>query len=1258
MSSNKSLEGNSSSSAKANALRAIDALLSDATCTAKTPTRRMQPMPPNRRDTLARSPYVPASHPDSNRRKGSYYDDDIDSTDDKLNDESESDDASLNAFSSSKKFAALLQSHVQKQQLLHRQRLQKRHEKQQRLRDYTEYQESLAQKQQRKQEDELEDDSDQDQSGGYERGFGETDSEPHDTRVHSSELPNPFLEPSRDLSSPFVARQRGPLRTKSQNSATLTSLTPTTLAMPATNDTPVANVAATTTTTTGGSAIGITPKRQYKKTILRQQAALLAAQIKDENEIRDMEATKRVFARTSVIEHLRSLRSRLAYAHYKVGQGLEEQPLHIVSELFEESVGESGDSDDNRRAGVSCYSGTTLSNPAETSISQLPVKGRSNMSKPGKSPAPATTHISRSKLGDEEQNFIPEEPTNYQSRTDEILLSTMCETPTKNTHDRQSNVYSDEDSESDYTIDNDLEIITPPQQRPLSHTDKPKMARRVDMTVMSLTHEELLWQQQLQLEELQQKQLEQLRELQRMQREQQIALQKEHTRLPQRLNSVLDGEATDTPLSCGEAGFTTDTKVDKENIELSTSETRSEKGYRRIDISAPYQQSPPKQPSLSPVRDKQRNGKASSKSKPASSPIFNSSTMTSSSPSRVSHTDTAKSANQKPRSSSTSLTEFGERRPQAQRRPLEQLHLLTENTESNILQSDVSSPLSQQRQQQQEYRQRQQQKLQQNRQKEQELLQRHRLLEQEQQKQQKRKQLLLQLQQHQLHEQPQRRLQGTLLPQAIPTSSTPSRPKSSLVSTTAQSTPKKKKPLNPVQKAPSTENILASVRSTPTSMRSAMIATSPALSVVKNVLLGNKRGHATFDDKENSISAQPSPLHKESFITQSNLGLARNQAPTPSKAYKRQRPAPYGAPGSTLSIPETSTTLPTTTPTVDPVSVGSAAILNPSISPSSPTNHAHSASETVPEALAISSPTLVPLAQIDVSEDLQSSKEFQNYFEKWMSDSGGGDIEYVSLDLDSQLEPQPSTPLFVSACQPNDAQISAQDCTDEYAQDGGDSEQEDETELDESEIDRLLYSEVGDDYGSYGEQGCVSTPGSELGHNELASDPGTADIYDWFSDAAQDLQLYGTNEQHLSILSMDPTLSSSPVELAETLELGLEYDSTGDLLWVQQEQQLQQLQHQHQYPPGGESHDLNSSRSGTPQLDSTASTLLSSSFSDILQHSTAGNHSNQYIPMGLDGGLISSNTEDANADKDEVRSLQKDSFVARNDSNFEYIFGV
>ncbi|KAF9169295.1 hypothetical protein BGX21_010726 [Mortierella sp. AD011] len=1252
-SNSTSLGGTANSKAKANALRAIDALLSEATNTAKTPTRRMQPLPPNRRDTLARSPYIPSSHPDSFTRQDYYDNDDNNNSNGKENDESESDDASLDAFSSSKEFAVLLQSHVQKQQLLHRQRLQRQHEKQQRLRDYTEHQQNITPKQRWKREDGRvdgrEDGSDQEQNERYEREFGEIDPQAHETQIHASDLPNPFLgPPAHDSTSSFVTRQRKSPKAKSQNNTTAAASAPNPSTTPATSTTSNAagSVAQTSgtapTTTTGGATSGVTPKRQYKKTILRQQAALLAAQIKDENEIRDMEATRRVFARTNVIEHLRSLRSRLAYAHYKVDQGLEEQPLHIVAELFEEGLGESGDSDDNHGASASRGSGPTASAPTDMPTRQLTANDRGNTVGLEEPPVSNATQISSAEPDDEKQNLVYEELSRYQGLDDGRPLSLLWKTPTKNSRGRQIHVYSDEDSGSDDATDSDPGVYTP-TPKSLSHVDLPT----------ALTRDELLLQQQLQLEELQRKQLEQLQELQRMQREQQIALQKAHAQLRERHNSNLNNEAAVSASRSREniRLVKANSNIDKENIESSTGGIRSGKGRQHTAVSVPLQQSQPKQPSPSPARDQQRAGKSSSKPRPASSLFPNDDSSPTSSTSRQSSTRTTRIANQPSRSSSTTATETPERRLQMSRQPLRSM-------DSNTSQNDIPTSLSQQ---QQEYRQRQQQKLQQNRQKEQELLQRQRLLEQRQQQQQKRKQLLLQLQQHQLQEQPQRRTQDALLPLSIHSSSALSRPKSSpFTATTIQSTPKKKKPLNPVQKAPSTENILASVRSTPTNVRSTMIATSPSLLAAKNALLGNKRAHAAFEDKENLTSTQSSPLSKETYTTQRNASSARDQTNSPSKVYKRQKPAAQLVDKSTLDFPKPSATSPALVPkthTTSTIAVDVPASSSPS---SAPSTHLRSTPEVTP-VIQAPSPFLVPSPRADASEALRTSREFLKCFEQWMSDPSNGEIDNFPLDPLSQPVPQLSAPLSISNPESKEDQVLTQGCTKDYNQNAEDSDQGDETELDESEIDRLLYSEVGEDYGSYGDQVCVSTPGSELGQPELISDPGTVEVYDWFSDATQDLALYSSNDQHLSILSMDPTLSSSPAELTEALELGLEYDPSGEILWAQQEQQLQQrLQLCQQQLANGEIHELGSPRSETPQLDSTASTLLSSSsLSDILPNSITGNHPNQYIPMGLDGGLIVSNAEDGDEDQDGVEQhIQKDPFLIRNDNNFEYIFGV
>ncbi|KAF9130215.1 hypothetical protein BG015_004038, partial [Linnemannia schmuckeri] len=131
------------------------------------------------------------------------------------------------------------------------------------------------------------------------------------------------------------------------------------------------------------------PKRQYKKTILRQQAALLAAQIKDENEARNIEATRRVLAQTGVIKHLRTLKHRLDLAQYKVDKGLQEQPLHIVMELFEDSLEDDYYTDDectDNHTGDNLHSNpkpsaTLLSTPKphRGSSRQSPTVGRTKL---------------------------------------------------------------------------------------------------------------------------------------------------------------------------------------------------------------------------------------------------------------------------------------------------------------------------------------------------------------------------------------------------------------------------------------------------------------------------------------------------------------------------------------------------------------------------------------------------------------------------------------------------------------------------------------------------------------------------------------------------------------------------------------------------------------------------------------------------------------------------------------------------------------
>ncbi|KAF9439062.1 hypothetical protein BGZ76_000544 [Entomortierella beljakovae] len=1192
MSNTTQFEGASSSKTKsnANAIRAIDVLLSDITNVPTTPPRRKQNSHPMKRDTQAQS---------------------------------DSDDAALNSFSSSKEFAALLQSHVQKQQLLRRQRLQRQHEKQQqRLRDYAEYQQNLSRK---NCHDNGLDDNNTDQ---------EEDPEEDLIPTQPSELPNPFLSPPEDFVS-LETRQRRPFKIKSKSGATVTNSTSTT----ATSTKPAISTTPSSSSTTaidvaralpdpasesnpsisesGSIPSGVIPKRQYKKTILRQQAALLAAQIKDENEARDQEATRRVFARSGVLKHLRTLRSRLSYAHYKVDQGLEEQPLHIVAELFEDYTGDSGGSDDYLRGKSSRQSNTTQLKTTNLSQKHQLIKGYPSTPSMESTLKYTSTHLfNKTPEGDDERNSESEGSGDSRSSVEEIE---MWKTPTKPRGSRTF-IYS-EDSDSDIYINN----YTTPSKLALHPSTSTAIAdRNGDFSSISLTQEDLLLQQNAQLEELQRKQRDQLRELKRMQKEQQLALRRAQTQSADHQRPTLDDEKA--ILAANPRGNLKPRRIHSSANKENTRQSKTETFYVKTENCEDRGVSP----YISPVKHhtplKARTLSLHHKDKLASPPPT------------PPHLNQVKSA---PRSLSDLQAENKEQRSQIRRQPLGQL---SDNLYINSSQNGAHS-LSLKQQQQNEHRQRQQQKLQQNRQKEKELAQKQRLLEQQQQQQQKKKQLLLQL--HQTHDLLQSQSQDTSSSRQRPLPSTSSKMKSLPGTVSMQTTPKKKKPLNPVQKAPSTENILASARSDPI-VRSAMIATSPALAVAKNVLLGNKRGHTTFEDKENIGSVLSSPRSKETYVTQKNSAPSHARGTNSPKVYKRQKPEAKETKVPILSVSEPSAGLPITFTETDPISlsaVASSALLS---SPSTLPRNIRTALDFSPLTQSISSPDPGTLSQCDSTEiSQQSSKEFLDCFEQWIP-------ETFSLDVGTQSDSIALTPL-VTLPEVDENEVQSLSNNDDPNLQDGDSEQGDETELDETEIDRLLYSEIGEDYSSFGGQICESAPSSELGLQELTSDTGQVDLYDWFSDAAQDYISFNPNEQQLSLLSMSPGgISSSPADLTETLDLALEYDSTADLFWIQQEQQLQNLQLQQQHLSAGEIYEHVSPRSGTPQLDSTASTLLSSSYSDILPISVTGNNSNQYIPMGLDGGLIISNLQDKNERQDEIEHSPADDFATPTDNSTQY----
>ncbi|KAI1316442.1 hypothetical protein EDD11_010005 [Mortierella claussenii] len=1341
---------------RSSALLALDALLASAAATAserssspRTPTRLMQPRPPNRGDTRAysylASPFVPVRHPDDEPLYENHitldYANDDDEDDEETHESSgqededeeeevenhdeEDEENSLYPYTSSKDFSALLHSHMQQQQMLHRQRLQQQHLRQQQLRQrlHEEHQKKSVERREGQDPERL---KDRHQRVEIQNSRHQADSERQvDSKRAADSLPNPFLElPTEPAASSAPTRPRGPYKTKNKNSnhnsaaATTTTLSSTSTSTSTSESSTSSgtavgtpNAITSTPTTTDGptTTTGAAPKRQYKKTILRQQAALLAAQIKDENESRDLEATRRVLTRADVIKHLRSLRSRLTYAHYKVDRGLEEQPLHMVSELFEDSLDESGDSDGKRLSRLHNSTPTRTSSVKISTLNSTKAQSRVGQSPPvittcttiHSSPSVRSTSHNKDPLGDRQEEENDESDGQERLPIRSQTPPSPCKTPVKKRSDHQVRL-AWEDAESDHggsTVDDDdseteTAPLTPtrPFKSRLSSTRASLDNAHFSMAVV--TQEELQRQQRLQLEELQRKQLEQLQELQRMQREQQLALQKAHAQVAtsQRPTPTIQAAAPSTSKSRGSDArlAMTVSSPEKQVATYSPSVIRLEKQRQQAALSSAASQH---------RHTTDRGGKSLAKPDAPRASSVHSRTSWSSSPFLVETSDILAGA------SNTQMTSH-QRQLHRYRRSLKQQQ--RSGGEEEIEQSRDRSeeqPLKEQQQrqrrEQEEHRQRQQQKLEANRQKEQELLHRQRQLEQQQQQQHRRKQLLLHLQQHQLQEQDKKRSQeassSPLLAKhdrspltallRTPVSSSPSQ--ASSVATPIFSTPKKKKPLNPVQKAPSTENILASVRSTPPNVRSALTAVSPAFAVAKNVLLGNKRAmHAAFEDKENHPnSPSSSPLRGKSFTGHESAHSTLDRSPLS----KRQRPGSVAA-AKNIVEPWSSAMAPSRSgiPAAHGTPLGTfSGMKNPNLKASvrsSPTPRANSGStldpspsvsltsklmaiQTMPSDFAAATvPMSVSLPETsDLSTNAQTNKEFLNCFEEWMSDLGGEDVQGFSMpDLSQPLfDLGTSTAVaatgaaaeaeegagveaatitaassFLAAASQNangpdeleESQAVGQSGTeDDYGQEQ--SDEGDETELDESEIDQLLYSEVGDDYGDmYGtgmgsrDLGYVSTPGSDFGGgvHDLASDPVAGDLYDWFP--TNTMSTAATQDLNLSLLSSDPILSSSPAELAQGLDLDLGFDPAGDPLWIQQElclqqqMQLQQLQQAAQGPLASEDGGGGySSRPGTPPLDSTASTLLSSSsFSDILLPQQ-NNHHHHYLPMGPDG---------------------------------------
>ncbi|KAG0044172.1 hypothetical protein BGZ83_010581 [Gryganskiella cystojenkinii] len=543
------------------------------------------------------------------------------------------------------------------------------------------------------------------------------------------------------------------------------------------------------------------------------------------------------------------------------------------------------------------------------------------------------------------------------------------------------------------------------------------------------------------------------------------------------------------------------------------------------------------------------------------------------------------------------------------------------------------------------------------------------------------------------------------------------------MTTSATSAPKKKKPSNPIQRAPTTENILATVRSPLANRTSSNIVsmTSPTISasVSKGGLLGSKRMLSNMEDKENRPI-----IRQDSFRRECDHELTQNSPRSPvslSATYKRQRPAsspikqtPFlpsesskeprsPLPAGVYNAPPAHSRIKTSSrePTKTSVAVSAVTIASP-LQPDSTRKGAAPATPPPSVDFAQALISALPEQETPVNEVLSptatSQKEFLNCFDQWMSDLGTEDLDSfadtpattaVTHASGSSALPTPTAFLipdqFVSALG-SDAFL-GQDTIDTL------SGQEDVPEMDDSEIDQLLYSEVGEDYGVYSGQegGGVDTPGSEFGAvlENLSSDLGTPGnkIYDWFSETgtgtgadgaggatsiqdgepSSSLSLpttpYSLVDQHLSLLSTDPILSSSPAEMAHGLEFnGLEgFDPIRDPLWLQQELQLQSSQGQQQQQLSQQvdqdGQGLSSSRGGTPCLvDSASSNLLSSALSEMLSSpmvqkmvASSPASTNHYVPMGLSGQPL----DLSNFDLGDTPLSQKEVHSANASSNFD-----
>ncbi|KAF9427914.1 hypothetical protein BGZ94_003854 [Podila epigama] len=1077
-----------------------------------------------------------------------------------------------------------------------------------------------------------------------------------------------------------------------------------------------------------------TPKRRYKKTILRQQAAYLAAQIKDENDIRDQEATRRIMAHAAIVKHLRSLRSWLLYAHFKVHCGWEDQPLHIISELFEEELEQqSEDSDDSDDQGHSHSHLRIAAKPEADKVACVPLPqdwndadDENDIDDGVATPEPLVRVLvtSSESESDSDSDHVQITPcvrrTQHQNAfgnnniNNNALRQTLpgpllfepknlCIPPSPPTPPPPP-VFS--------RISKPVSRTSKQQQLPQKCTQspsdteeelapwtprKPSSTRKlsvVDLLPISLTsapktQEELLVQQRLQLEELQRRQLEQLRELQQLQQEQQLALQQAQARAVLTATPVQSSPAKAdrsahqaTPEKKARSKKLTNGTYDKENLAPLAPEgtpplTQVQKTLALQKLQQQQRQLPPlgSRPrasyvsGLSPTPSHRTTPTKLPKpvlqhsaSRSLHMPLSDSKTSGKSSTAHSGFSPPPKNA-QRHTSCDESDEQLANVRSRKQKQKHEQQNPF-QSSEQNLLKVKKPSAFGGNKESQQAHlqkllendikerqlRQREQLQYQQLEEKEKYLLELQEKHKAELAKTQHERELLEREQQQQQQQRQQKRSKepspttcmatkdGTptkSLDSSYPLSSRPTASDTAsapmakaMASPVTPLSSKKKKPLNPIHRAPSSENILASVR---TSNLSKLL---PGVSMAKGIYSSNKRVLSVAEDKEN-LGARSPTRTKDVFVPQASplqelafscngFKRQRQKSASPGQDSTTPPPSSESAPSSGSEHSQLSLQVNASAPAgisaveqtlIDPTQVD--VVLSDILSASAVTSSFGPATDSAAFTAALIEASISPQlldqpAQVPATEqavsNAQSNAEFMQCFDQWMSDIGNDEAtDYTLADnindgMGFQLATMAATETdlqtpFGSVATPLQSEEVLSHCSEleDETGDGGDT----------SELDRLLYTDVGVRYRVY------ETPqSSDLRHESqdmLTSDAAVSgsEVYDWFPDTDHSHLL--SDPIHPSSVSSSPALLSSQGQGLEELD----YDPLLDTLWQQDYQQELQLP--------------SSSRDDTPALDSTGSSLLSSVLSDMLESPSMPFESpraKHYQPMGFGGQLM------------------------------------